>query len=193
MNELLRVRHRVLVAMIGALLAGGACSSPSSNAADEIDPAGPTTDRRATGTSPVHTAVATAAGTNVELYLGAPHLAVVVDEGGSCGTPPCAEFLELGLAGDWMFTDFDGSTMSGSYDAAPLIELAGAADAEAILLGSFAGECPTVRNGTERTYLVFHPDLPETTALDAGSCRDQIDASAPLVEALDLLLAEARQ
>ena len=187
----------MFVAVIGALATFGACSSPDSETAEDTDLAGLTAAGSAggvaTGGPSAHTAIATAAGTNVELHLTATHLAVIVDEGGSCGSTPCAELLELGLAGDWTFTDLDGSTTSGSYDAAPLIELADSADPETILLGSFAGECPTVRNGTERTYLVFRPDSPETTALDAGSCRDQIDAAAPLIEALDLLLTEARR
>ena len=103
------------------------------------------------------------------------------------------ELLELGLEGDWNYADSEGASTSGSYDAAPLIDLAASADSEEILLGSFAGECPTVRNGTARTYLVFRPDSPDAVALDAGSCRDQIDAAAPLIEALDLLLVEARR
>ena len=120
--------------------------------------------------------------------MGTTHVAVVVDEGGACGAGPCQRTLELGDDGSWLFTGDDGSTTAGSYDEIPLLDLVAAADETALVLGPFRGECPTVRGGTERSYLVFRAD---GEPLVLGSCHDQLDAGAPLLEALDLLVVEA--
>ncbi len=189
---------------IGALLVLVGCSSNpgaggddgGSSGGDGVDEAaGPTrrAEARPDVAPAVHGDVVTAAGTTAALEQVTLHLAVVVDEGGSCDSPPCLQTLELGVAGDWTYRHSDGTTTAGSYDPAPLLELAATVDGDAVAPGPFQGECPTVRNGTARTYLVFDPDAPETALLDVGSCRDQIDAAAPIIETLDLLLAEARR
>ena len=182
----------------------GGCSSPSPDAerGDQgrndsgvgVDEAAGPSRRAGPDADPaVHTNVQTAAGSAVGLELATLHLAVVVDEGGRCDSAPCLQTLELGVAGDWTYRHLDGATTSGSYDPGLLAELAATVDQSVVAPGPFLGECPTVRNGTERTYLVFDPAAPETAVLDVGSCRAQIDASAPIVETLDLLLAEARR
>lgn len=187
-----------IVALI-VLVALGGCSSSSTDAAtgdtgdaSNGEPAGAARTDTTAAAPAIHTEVRTAAGTTVALELATLHLAVVIDEGGSCDGPPCVEALELGAAGDWSFSQ-DGTTTTGAYDPAPLADLAATLDETTIASGSFLGECPTVRNGTERTYLVFHPDSPETATLEVGSCHQQLDATSPLIETLDLLVAEARR
>lgn len=120
-----------------------------------------------------------------------PHLAVVVDEGGRCDPGPCRRVLELQLDGQWTFLDFDGSSQTGGYDAFELADLADALDESELVSGPFGGECPSESGGYERFYRVFSPNDGDNPVVDLTSCRHQLDAAAPIIVALDLLLVEA--
>ena len=135
--------------------------------------------------------MATGAGTSVPLSLAGPHLAVVIDEGGLCPSGPCLRVLELTVTGDWFLSDGVENPRTGTYDADRLAELARTADPAVIAVGPFQGECPTAYDGNERSYLVFSPDEPETTVLDVASCREQLEANAPILVSLDLLITDA--
>lgn len=174
--------------MVGMIAAIAACTSPSPDAAGD-DNAPPADSTPSSTQAPAQ--LTTEAGLTVELTLPGHHVAVVVDEGGRCDPGPCRRVLELGADGGWAFSDADGTEAAGSYDPAALMQLAADADEAALVLGPFLGECPTLRNGSERSYLVFHPEIPGTIAVDVGSCREQLDATAPLLETLDLLFVEA--
>jgi len=198
-TTLLPLPPAALLALLLTILVLGACSSPGDDTSgpdtgptdEQGDPTGSEGGQGTPSRGAVHTEVSTAAGTAVPLVLDSPHLAVIVDEGGRCETPPCHRTLELGVDGNWTFDDAGEATANGTYDAASLAELANDTSEETIVLGPFQGECPTAYDGAERSYLVFLPDSPADVAVSVGSCHEQLDASAPLLEALDFLFVEA--
>lgn len=175
----------IALALAVALTSG--CSGPGGD--DSLAEQAPSTVEGDADLRPVE--VTTAAGSAVDTTLAGPHLAIVVDEGGLCGEGTCRRHLELTIDGRWGLTDERGVSTTGAFDASELSQLARGADPGSIVLGPFRGECPTARDGRERTYQVFSPDDPSKTVLQVASCRDQLDADAPLVVALDLLFAAA--
>jgi hypothetical protein len=186
----------MLACVVGAGCLAAGCSAASENgplpsSSTVADPAGPATaasdgSELGAGSEP-RSPLATAA-----LASTGPHLAVVLDHPGSCTAPTCGDLLGLLPDGGWTYTPAGGETTSGTFDPGALSTLAAAADPGAVALGPFAGECPTVVGGQERFYRVFAPGDPDRIVLDVSSCRHQLDAGAPLLVALDLLMAEAR-
>ncbi len=187
---------RVLLCVVVASVLLAACSGGGSADGGESTPDDGSGDgggqaAETTTTAPIRDAVPAASGASVDLGLAGPHLAVVVDEGGRCESGACFVVVEFAADGTWLLTDSVGETAEGGYDAEALADLARDARGDDINLGPFRGECPTTFDGNERSYQVFSPEDPKMTVLDLASCRDQIDADAPIMVALDLLVLEA--
>ena len=161
-------------------------ADPAPDPTASAPPAGP----RISGVDADSTSIALPSGAVIQRALDSPALAVVIDEGGRCDGGPCLRFTELASDGRWAHTGGAGPPIEGSFDPAEMVAAAGAATQDAIASGPFTGECPTAVGGMERTYLVFSPD-DGSLVVDVSTCRDRVDADAPLIVALDLFVLEA--
>jgi hypothetical protein len=188
------VIFRLLIGLLGVLLVG--CGNGDSAAPPTSAAGAPSTDT--TVVDPPTTGVVTT--TTVDVWTSLPppgagdRLAVVADHGGRCPGGTCFQVLELLPDGQWQLTDGSGAVIAdGSYDQAVLVDLIEGVtpDPGVLTLGPFHGHCPTMVDGQERFYRIHDPADPSVVVAEVSTCSDQVDADAPLVVALDLLMADA--